>query len=111
MTGSGTGGGRLLDDSSDQPTGLALVGRIAALALTPGDLPCVQRDLCQLVREGHRAGRPHDTTLPLASLPLSWLISKRTGHRFSDLCWVIPEAMRADDCHRLYPDCRRDQHS
>ncbi|KAF0294925.1 Techylectin-5B [Amphibalanus amphitrite] len=65
-TGSGTGGGRLLDDSSDQPTGLALVGRIAALALTPGDLPCVQRDLCQLVREGHRAGRPHDTTLPLA---------------------------------------------
>ena len=45
---------------------MGLVARMAVLALTPGDLSCVQRDLCQLVRGGHRAGRPYDTALPLA---------------------------------------------
>ena len=55
-----------VSESGDQPTGLTLLGRMAVLALTPGDLTCAQRDLCRVVRGGRLAGPPYSTALPLA---------------------------------------------
>ena len=59
--------------AEDQVTGLGLVSRMAAMAVTRDDLTCVRRDLCQLVREGRRAGRPYDTALPLARSVYQWI--------------------------------------
>ncbi|XP_043221723.1 uncharacterized protein LOC122381524 [Amphibalanus amphitrite] len=75
-------------------------------SLDRADLPCVPYQLCDINRQAAGFGPTRLTVTRLASLPVSWLLS-RSGHAelsFGRLCSAL-QGSSENLCHSRYPQC------